>query len=150
MAKNRLPTNVKRLRGTYRKHRERRDEPLERGIPKRPAGMTKGGCKYWDMLIERLSRLGTLTEVDDLSIMITAESLSTFMKNSKLLEVEGDTYRFVNAKGEVSIKVRPEFKIMNDAWTRVFAMFKQYGLTHLSRGNISPLPEKEENPWANL
>jgi len=151
MAKNRLPTNVKRLRGTYRKHRERKNGPLERSVPKRPQGMTEGGKKYWRMLVERLSRLGILTEIDDLCVMVAAESLSTFMRNSKILEEKGETYKFTNAKGEVSIKVRPELKIMNDAWIRVFALFKQYGLTHLSRGSISPLPDSEErNPWANL
>jgi len=151
MSRTNLPANVKRLKGTYRKHRERKNEPLERSVPKRLAGMTEGGKKYWKMLVDRLARIGSLTKVDDLSIMITAESLATFMRTSKFIEENGDTYEFINAKGEVSIKVRPEFKIMNDAWIRVFALFKQYGLTHLSRGNISPLVEKEgTNPWAHL
>jgi len=108
-------------------------------------------CCVYGCGVYGVSRLGILTEIDDLSVMVAAESLSTFMRNSKILEEKGETYKFTNAKGEVSIKVRPELKIMNDAWIRVFALFKQYGLTHLSRGSISPLPDSEErNPWANL
>ena len=143
MAKNRLPANVKRLRGTYRKHREQRNESLERGIPKRPSGMTKQGSKYWEILIDRLDRIGSLTEVDDLSVMITAEALGEYMEACRFLEENGRTYEFINAKGEASIRPRPELKIANDAWTRVFAMFKQYGLTHISRNNLIPAPSKK-------
>lgn len=151
MSRNLLPKNVKKLRGTYRKHREVNPDPLERGIPSRPEGMSKGGKKYWKLLIDRLDKLGTITEIDDLSVMVMSESLASFMRNSKILEEQGDVYKFTNFKGEVSIKIRPEFKIANDVWTRVFQMFKQYGLTYASRGNIAPLPEKEpSNPWANL
>jgi len=151
MAKNKLPSNVKKIRGTYRKSREIKNEPLTRGIPKKPAGMTKGGSKYWSMLINRLDRIGSLTQADDFSVMIIAESLATFMRTSKFLEENGDTYEFTNAKGEFSIRPRPELKISNDAFTRVFQMFKQYGLTHVSRSNIVPAPSKQPpNPWANL
>jgi len=151
MAKNKLPSNVKKIRGTYRKSREIKNEPLTRGIPKKPAGMTKGGSKYWSMLINRLDRIGSLTEVDDLSVMITAESLAEYMQACQFLNKNGRTYEFVNFKGEISIRPRPELKIANDAWTRVFQMFKQYGLTHVSRSNIVPAPSNQPpNPWANL
>lgn len=103
------------------------------------------------MLIARLEKIGTLTQVDDLSVMIMSEGLATFMRTSKFIEENGDTFKFTNSKGEVSMKIRPEIRVLNDSWTRVFAMFKQYGLTHASRNNISPLPDSEEkNPWSDL
>lgn len=149
MAKDKLPENVKQLKGTYRKDREKKNEPLSRGIPKMPKELlTKGGQKYWPLIIKRLARVGTLTEIDDLSVMITAESFARFMAASHFLEENGDTYQFTNKDGEVSFRARPEIKIANDSLDRVIAMFKQYGLTHVSRNNIMPLPDnKRKNKW---
>lgn len=149
MPKNNLPATLKQLRGTFRPDREKH-EPLGRGIPKMPRGLlTEGGRKYWPLIIERLARVGTLTEVDDLSCMIMAESFSRFMTACNFLERNGDTYEFTNKDGETSFRVRPEIKIANDALDRVITMFKQYGLTHISRNNIMPLPEtKKPNKWA--
>ena len=67
MAKNRLPTYFKQLKGTYRVSREKSRElkniePLTRRNIlniKKPAGMTAGGSKYWTMLINRLSMIGS-------------------------------------------------------------------------------------------
>lgn len=148
MAKNKLSATVKQLRGTYRESREKK-EPLSRGIPKMPRGLlTKAGRKYWPLIIERLDRVGTLTEVDDLSIMIIAESFARFMAASRFLEENGDTFQFTNKDGEVSFRPRPQIKIANDSLDRVITMFKQYGLTHISRNSIIPLPEKKYNKWA--
>jgi len=152
MARQKLPLNVKKIRGTLRKSREiKNSEPLTRGVPKKPAFMTRGASKYWTMLINRLSKIGTITTVDDLSIMILAESLSEYMEMTHFLAKNGRVYEFENSKGETSIRPRPEVKIMNDAWTRIFQMFKQYGLTFQSRGNIAPAPLiQPPNPWANM
>jgi len=151
MAKNKLPVNVKKLRGTYRKSREILNKPLTRAIPEKPAFMTRGGGEYWNMIIDRLIKIGSIDVVDDLSIMILAESLATFMRTSKFLEENGDTYTFENSKGEIVKRVRPELKIQNDCWTRIFQLFKEFGLTFKSRINITPTPlEQTPNPWANL
>jgi len=151
MARQKIPSSVKQLKGTFRKSREVKNEILTRGIPKRPAGMTKGASKYWTMLINRLSKIGTITEVDDLSIMILAESLNEYMEMTHFLAENGRTYEFENIKGEVAIRPRPEVRIMNDSWTRIFQMFKQYGLTFQSRSNIVPAPSKQPpNKWENL
>jgi len=151
MARQKLPSNVKKIRGTYRQSREVKNEILARGIPRKPAFMTRGASKYWTMLINRLSKIGTITTVDDLSIMILAESLNEYMEMTHFLAENGRTYEFENVKGEVAIRPRPELKIMNDAWTRIFQMFKQYGLTALSRSSIAPAPLiQPPNPWANM
>ena len=89
MAKDKLPGKVKQLRGTYRKDREKKTEPLSRGIPKMPMGLlTKAGRKYWSLIIKRLARVGTLTEIDDLSVMITAESFGKIHVSQPLLRRE--------------------------------------------------------------
>jgi len=151
MAKNKLPVNVKRIRGTYRKSRMVKNEILTRGVPRKPAGMSKGAGKYWPMLINRLSKIGTLTTVDDLSIWILCESLNEYFEMIDYLSKNGRTYKFVSSKGESSERVRPECKILNDCWVRIFQMFKQYGLTFQSRGNIAPAPLiQPPNPWANM
>ncbi len=113
--------------------------------------MTKGGSKYWSMLVNRLSKIGTLTEIDDLSIMIMSESLAEYMEMAHYLAENGRTYEFENSKGETSIRPRPEIRIMNDDWNRIFQLFKEYGLTHKSRNNIIPAPLiQPPNPWANM
>ena len=147
MAKQKLPSDIKRLRGTYRQSREVKNEILTRGIPKKPVVMTKGASKFWTMLINRLSKIGSITVVDDLSLWILAESLATFMRTSKFLEENGDTYTFINHKGETSIRPRPELKILNDAWVRIYSLFRQYGLTFQARSGIVPLTPKTKSNW---
>jgi len=147
MAKNKLPVNVKKLRGTYRKSREAKNKPLTRGIPRKPSNMTPGAGRYWTMLINRLSKIGTLTTVDDLSIWILCESLNEYFEMIDYLSKNGRTYKFVSSKGESSERVRPECKILNDCWVRIYSLFRQYGLTHLSRNNLVPLMPETKNKW---
>jgi len=140
--------DVKKIRGTYRKSRMVKNEILTRGVPKKPAGMSKGGSRYWPMLINRLSKIGTLTTVDDLSIWILCESLNEYFEMIDYLNKNGRTYQFENHKGEVAIRPRPECKILNDCWIRIYSLFRQYGLTHLSRNNLIPAISETKSKWS--
>jgi len=147
MAKNKLPSNVKKIRGTFRKSREVKNEILTRGVPRKPSNMTPGASKYWSMLVNRLSKIGTITIVDDLSIMILAESLNEYFEMIRFLDKNGRVYEFKNSKGEVVNRVRPEVRIANDAWIRIYSLFRQYGLTFQARSGIVPLTPKTKSNW---
>jgi len=103
MAKNKLPSNVKQLRGTYRKSREVKNEHLTRGVPEKPSNMTPGASRYWLMLVDRLIKVGSISVVDDIAISILAESLAEYEEMTHFLNKNGRTYEFTNAKGEIAI-----------------------------------------------
>ena len=148
MAKNKLPSSVKQLRGTYRKSREVKNEPLTRGIPRKPSNMTPGGSRFWDMIIDRLIKIGSIDICDDLSLSILSESLSEYFELTHFLNKNGRVYEFKNHKNEISLRTRPECKILSDCWSRIYPLLKEYGLTFKSRADITPNPLKQtESVW---
>jgi len=150
MGRDRLSIARKKVTGAIRKDREPKVQSLKSAIPKMPS-LTKGAKKYYHMIASRLEKIGTLSEVDDLSLVLMAESYSTFMRASKFLEENDYTYEFTNKAGDLVIRSRPEVKIAGDSWSRLFQMFRQYGLTNVSRNNIVQAPDKEElSEWDNL
>jgi len=151
MGKNKLPVNVKKIRGTYRASRHIVSGHLSGGIPEKPSNMTPGAGKYWDILINRLSLIGSLDVCDDLSLSILAESLAEFEKMTQFLNTNGMTYSFENSKGEVSQRPRPETKIRDAAWSRIYPLLKEYGLTFKSRADIVPgTLQKTPSVWGAL
>jgi len=159
MSKNRLPTYFKQLKGTYRVSREKSREvkniePLTRRNIlniKKPSALTPGASRYWDMIIDRLIKIGSIDVVDDIAISILCESLAEYEEMTRFLSEHGRVYTFKNSKNEVVSRARPEVRILNDCWNRIFQLLKEYGLTFKSRTNITPVPlEQTPNVWANL
>jgi len=151
MGKNKLPANLKQLKGTYRKSRELVNEHLTSGVPEKPSNLTPGAVRYWHMLIDRLIKIGTVDIADDFALAILAESLNEYEAMTHFLNKNGRVYSFTNNKNETCIRPRPEIRIQNDCWTRIFQLFKEFGLTFKSRINITPIPLiQKENVWTNL
>jgi len=151
MAKNKLPVKIKKLKGTLRKHREVKNEISSHCIPRKPANLSKGATRYWNTLCNRLSIIGSIDVVDDIAISILAESLAEYEEMTRFLSENGRVYEFKNHKNEISLRTRPEIKIQSDLWNRIFQLFREYGLTHKSRNNITPNPLiQTENVWTNL
>ena len=151
MAKNKLPVSVKKLRGTFRKSREIKNEHLSSGVPGKPSNLTPGAVMFWDMLVDRLIKIGSIDVVDDIALAILAESLNEYEEMTHFLNKNGRVYEFKNHKNEISLRIRPECRIQNDLWNRIFQLLKEYGLTYKSRINISPSPlEQTSNPWKDL
>jgi len=103
------------------------------------------------MIVNRLSLIGSIDVVDDFALAILAESLNEYEEMTHFLNKNGRVYEFKNHKNEISLRTRPECKILNDCWARIFSLLKEYGLTHRSRANITPNPLKQtESVWGAL
>jgi len=139
MARNKLPVNVKK------------NEILSRGIPRKPSNLTPGAVMFWDMIIDRLIKIGSIDICDDLSLSILSESLSEYFELTHFLNKNGRVYEFKNHKNEISLRTRPECKILSDCWSRIYPLLKEYGLTFKSRADITPIPLKQtESVWGAL
>jgi len=113
--------------------------------------MSAGGSKYWSILINRLSLIGSIDVVDDIAISILCESLNEYFEMTHFLAENGRTYEFTNAKNETSVRARPEVRIQNDCWSRIYPLLKEFGLTFKSRNNMTPIPLKQtESVWGAL
>jgi phage terminase small subunit len=78
---NRLPTNVKRIRGTLRSDRVNPREPqLAAGRPRRPKWLSKDAREHWRRLCEDAERLGVLTPVDGDALALLAETIAQFIR----------------------------------------------------------------------
>lgn len=149
MGRPALSISRKKVTGTLKKHREKRIEPLERGVPRMPE-LPEEVKKYWKLLVDRLEKVGTLTKIDDLSLAACARDYALYIKMSDFIVENGETYEFVNAKNETVVRPRPELRVLHDAYTRFYPIFKRFGLDHASRRDIKPLPETpKRNKWAD-
>jgi P27 family predicted phage terminase small subunit len=147
MGRHVIPIDRKKVTGTFRKHREKKIELPERGVPRMPP-LPEEVKSYWDLLVARLKKVGTLTKVDDLSLAAAARDYALYIKMSDFISENGETYEFVNAKGETVVRPRPELRVMHDAYNRFYPIFKRYGLDHASRKDLRALPEKpKRNKW---
>lgn len=65
MPRKQLPTALKIVKGTARKHRENKSEPKPQSkLPNCPAWVNKEGKKEWKRLSGELTKIGVLTGAD--------------------------------------------------------------------------------------
>ena len=84
MGRHKLPSNVKRLKNTYRKHRENQEEPISKeSLGDAPDCLDEAQKKVWVELSNNAIE-GVLTDTDRIIIEIIARLLSKLRTEGKL------------------------------------------------------------------
>lgn len=145
-----IPTNVKKLQGTYRKDRDVGKDfnlPAAQDIPKPPTYFRKRARDVWHKVIFELEKLNLLTNLDFellaafcYQVQIMEVAARDINKNGMFMEStnkQGATYRYKN----------PAVSIYNEAVTQVNKLAQQFGLSPSARTRIKvPDPKPEINP----
>jgi P27 family predicted phage terminase small subunit len=138
MPAHRLPTALKKAKGTYRKDREVKNEPelpIERPAP---AFTLHGvGESAFIAFSNVLYEMRVLTAGDSVALTLMADVLSEYIEARRFLNTHGTTYEARTTAGDIVRKPHVEVAIASDAFKRLTAILQQFGMTPASRGKVN-------------
>ena len=148
MGARKLPTELKVLRGTLKKHRENKGEPHpELGRPETPAALDEIGAAKWGEMVVELERLGILAKIDGAALAGFCDTYSRWFRNADRLKREGDV---IETSYGTPVP-HPSIAIVNRSLVLMRSFLIEFGLSPSSRSNVVTPPKKEENnPFADF
>lgn len=136
----RVPTEIKRQRGTLRKDRMNPNEPkLPSVIPPIPTWLSEDGQKAFVELSTLLHNMMVLTQADEMALTLLCDSYSEYKKAKDVVNELGTTMEVTSREGNVKSIIRPEVQIANQSFVRVFQLLKEFGLTPSSRAKVNAI-----------
>ena len=136
----RVPTEIKRQRGTLRKDRMNPNEPkLPSVIPPIPTWLSEDGQKAFVELSTLLNNMMVLTQADEMALTLLCDSYSEYKKAKDVVNELGTTMEVTSREGNVKSIIRPEVQIANQSFVRVFQLLKEFGLTPSSRAKVNAI-----------
>jgi len=152
-----VPTAIKRLRGTDRADRRAANEAQPaRGLPAAPDFLGAAAKKIWKRRGPGLAALGVLTEIDAHAFGRLCEAWARYEKMLALIrQLDAE----VNDLGEFAkypsgvIQIHAAAIARDRAAEECYRLEQQFGLTPAARARInveSSAPKVNTNPFANI
>tara|TARA_R100001198_G_C5204309_1_gene192122 strand:+ start:426 stop:899 length:474 start_codon:yes stop_codon:yes gene_type:complete len=142
-----LPTELKKQRGTLRKDRLNPNEPkLPCVIPPIPTWLSEDGQKAFAELSTLLYDMSVLTQADELALTLLCDAYSEYKKAKEIVNELGSTMEVVSREGNSKSVIRPEVQIANQSFVRVFQLLKEFGLTPSSRAKVNAIEKSSSKP----
>lgn len=161
MSKPRVPTQIKVIRGTFRKNEAPANEPKPPTldmVPKVPGHLNHWAKMMWKDTASQLLSLGMLSQIDLYSLEILCEQYGIYreLKDAitHVVQPDGTRQKITMAQylaGRNS-QTMPEYAAMKSAFERYTALLKEFGLSPASRSRMDiprELP-KEADPMETL
>ena len=143
----RLPSELKKQRGTYRKDRENANEPTLPSVDLPiPNWLNDDGKKAFMELSCLLHDMSVLTQADSIALEMLCDSYSEYKKAKDVVNELGTTMEVRSREGNVKSIIRPEVQIANQSFVRVFQLLKEFGLTPSSRAKVNAIERSAESP----
>jgi len=143
----RLPTEIKRQRGTLRDDRMNPNEPQSPlNIPPVPTWLSEDGQKSFFELSIMLHDMSVLTQADELSLTLLCDAYGDYKQAKEIINTLGPTQDVTSREGHTKSIQRPEVIIANQAFVRVFQLLKEFGLTPSSRAKVNAIENQANTP----
>ena len=143
----RLPTELKKQRGTLRKDRMNENEPkLPSVIPPIPTWLSEDGQKAFSELSNLLHDMSVLTQADELALTLLCDAYSEYKRAKEIVNELGATMEVTSREGNSKSVIRPEVQIANQSFVRVFQLLKEFGLTPSSRAKVNAIENASSTP----
>jgi|TARA_A100001015_G_C14788454_1_gene632035 P27 family predicted phage terminase small subunit len=143
----RLPTELKKQRGTLRKDRLNENEPkLPSVIPPIPTWLSEDGQKAFSELSTLLHDMSVLTQADELALTLLCDAYSEYKRAKEIVNELGATMEVTSREGNTKSVIRPEVQIANQSFVRVFQLLKEFGLTPSSRAKVNAIENASTTP----
>lgn len=143
----RIPTEIKKQRGTLRADRVNPNEPkLTPSKPPIPSWLSDDGKGAFVELSNLLFDMSVLTEADTLSLTLLCDAYSEYKKAKEIINELGATMQVTSREGNTKSVVRPEVQIANQSFVRVFQLLKEFGLTPSSRAKVNAIENASNTP----
>lgn len=145
MAKPRVPTQLKIMRGTFRNNEAPQNEPKPETMttsPKPPSHLNSWGKKMWRETAAELIALNMLAKLDLYSLEILCEQYGIYRELKDAIThislPDGTRKKISYAKylaGQNSQTI-PEYAAMRAAFERYSSLLKEFGLSPASRSRM--------------
>ena len=145
--RKKIPTELKKARGTLRKSREL-DSPMEvekvGSIPVAPKWLSSIGKEQFNIVVNQLHNLGMLYEIDLKLIEAYANSMSLHIECEQQLRESGRIMVYRDEEGNPKhSQIVPLQTVSKQALEQALKLAVQFGLTPSARTKISS-PQKLE------
>lgn len=139
--RKRIPTKIKKLKGTLQKCRTQENEMqvavLEK-MPHAPLWLSEIGKQEWDNVCFELYNKQMLHKIDLPLIAAYCNAMALHIETEIMLREKGRIQVYKNTDGTIKhAQSVPHQKIANDALERALKIAAQFGLTPSSRSAIS-------------
>ena len=144
MSNKRKSTELKVLKGTFRKHREGAGGPLCEcnEIPLPPDFLSEEALKEWNRIAPKLYEAGLLTSMDRTAFAVYClaygryrQALSKMQENFVIVTKAGNEVR------------NPLLRVADAAAEQVLKIAKQFGMTPASRSKVLAKKMKAKDQW---
>jgi len=146
-----LPTEIKALSGTLRKHRLNPAEP--KGTPGRPAAplwLSPRAAELFEATCDKMDERGTLAVEWRDCIASYAATLEDVEIATAAIRKHGATYQTHTATGDLIFRKRPEVGQRSEAMRRAAILRAELGLGPSASLRVAAVPIAESNPYADL
>ena len=150
--RKKIPTEIKKARGTLRKSREL-ENPMSvkkvDGLPVAPKWLSEIGKEQFDIVVNQLNSLGMLYEVDLKLIEAYSNSMALHIESEQQLRQTGRIQLYRDEDGNPKhAQITPLQTISKQALEAALKIATQFGLTPSSRTKISvPKLEIKDNEF---
>lgn len=134
MGRKKSATNIKLIKGTYRKGRENPKEPKPKSDAVRmPSGLSEGAQKCWKQVAKHLKDAGILTNIDQHALIMYCEANAKWREAMANLDKTGPITKTPNGH----IQPSPFISISNKYFEQCRAMLTEFGMTPSSRSKVN-------------
>lgn len=153
---NKLPTELKQIRGTEKPSRAKPLEPKPTpGIPLPPDYFTVAQVACYDRLVANLKSLNVIALSDGDALVVGALAMDEMIMAEKEIREGGmlidistvvvrETKRVKTTTRRAAYTKHPLIAVKSDASNRLFKVLQAFGMTPQSRSSVSTLGNEEE------
>jgi P27 family predicted phage terminase small subunit len=136
------PTELLKLRGSWRGNRNTSQPRPQLGRPRCPAWLDAAARSKWKRLAPELERLGLLTIIDGDILAMYCQAWAEFQQSTKTLQAEGRFVRLASGK----ILTHPAVAEQRSARQAVKSFAALFGLSPADRSRLSaPTPAEPDD-----
>lgn len=141
------PTNILKLRGSWRGKLNRGEPQPDKGPPERPTWLADDAAAVWDELIPQLDELGILTRIDGNALARYCTYWVRWQQTETFLRQYGLTYPIKDSFGAVrQFCPWPQVAINHKLAADLARLEAEFGLTPSARSRITVAPRELERP----
>jgi len=151
VGRKKLPTNLKVIKGTFKKHRGNKNEPKpDINIPKAPNHISRVALIEWGRITTHLEKLGLISDVSMAALAAYCEAYAEFVETSELLDDEAKT-KGLRSKYEITTisgnKIQnPLIGIKHTAMKIMKDFLTEFGMTPASVQKVTAATKDDPKP----
>ena len=131
------PSNVLKLRGSWRGSRNPAEPTPEPGRPRCPKWLDPYAKAAWRRLVPQLEAMGVLTKADGHALSRYCVLWGRWRKAEEFLQSRGDSYLAKDSDGNVKgLRPYPQVRMAGQLAEQLLRLEQQFGLTPSARTRI--------------